>query len=78
MEDICKLSRNLNIYSCHHVYREANRTADCLFKKGIGIIDLRTWWSNFPKDVTNIIVLTITMDRLLIVFVRLRRCSFLS
>ena len=54
MEDIWKLSRDLDIYSCHHVYREANRTIDCLAKKGIGIIDSRTWWSNFLKDVTNI------------------------
>ena len=43
LEDIWKLSRDLNIYSCHHVYREANRTADCLIKKGIGIIDSKTW-----------------------------------
>ena len=27
---------------------------DCLTKKCIEIIDLRTWWSNFPKDVINI------------------------
>ena len=37
MEDIW----DLNIYRCHHVYREANRTANCLAKKGIGIIDSR-------------------------------------
>ena len=54
MEDIWKLSEGLNIYSCHHVYREANRIADCITKKDISIIDSRIWMSNFPKDVTNI------------------------
>ena len=52
MEDIYNLSRDLNIHSCHHVYRESNRTVDCLAKKGIGILDSRNWLSNFPKDVT--------------------------
>ena len=37
-----------------YVYREANRIADCLAKKGIGILDSSIWWSNFPKDVANI------------------------
>ena len=55
MKNIWKLSENLNIYSCHHVYREGNRTTDCITKKGIiSIIDSRIWTSNFPKDVTNI------------------------
>ena len=54
MKDIWKLSEDLNIYSCHPVYREANRTVDCIAKKGNGIIDSRIWMSNFPKDVTNI------------------------
>ena len=53
MENIWKLFEDLNIYSCHHVWREANRNADCLAKKGIGIIDSRIWLSNFPKDVIN-------------------------
>ena len=75
MEDIWKLSRDLSIYSYHHVYRETNRIADCLAKKGIDIIDLRTLRSNFPKDL-QIVVLKITVDRLLIVFARLRHCSF--
>ena len=52
MEDIWKLSRDLNILSCYHVYREADRTTDCLVKKGIGILDSRNWLSNFSKDVT--------------------------
>ena len=51
MEDIWKLSRDLNIHSCYYVYREANRIADCLVKKGIGILDSRNWLSNFSKDV---------------------------
>ena len=46
MEDIWKLSRDLSIHSCHHVYRV------CLTKKDIGILDSRNWLSNFPKDVT--------------------------
>ena len=55
MEDIWKLSDDLNIYSCHYVYREANRTIDCIAKKVIiGIIDSRISLSNFPKDVANI------------------------
>ena len=35
MEDIWRLSHNPNIYNCCHIYREANRTVDCLAKKGI-------------------------------------------
>ena len=38
----------MNIYDCRHVYREVNRTASSLVKKGIGIM-------NFHKDVTIII-----------------------
>ena len=33
------LSQNLNIHNCNHVYREANRTADCLEKKCIYNVD---------------------------------------
>lgn len=54
MENIWKLSQDLNIYFCHHVYRKANRTADCLAKKGLNVLDSNIWWSNFPKDVTSI------------------------
>lgn len=32
-EDIWILSYGLNIYEYRHVYREANRTADCKLKK---------------------------------------------
>ena len=59
MEDIWNLSQGLNIFVCH-VYREANRTADsnrtadCLAKKGLSRLDSSVWWSNFPKDITNI------------------------
>ena len=51
MEDIWKLSQNLNIYNCYHVYRETNRTTDCLAKKGICNIYSNIWWSDFPRDV---------------------------
>ena len=33
LEDIWNLSHGLNVYICHHVYREGNRTADCFAKK---------------------------------------------
>ena len=42
IQDIWKLSRNLINYSCHNPYKEANRIANCLTKKCIGIIDSRT------------------------------------
>ena len=29
-------------------------TVDCLAKKGFSSLDSSVWWSNFPKDVTNI------------------------
>ena len=35
MGDIWRLSQNLNIYKCNHIYREANRTTDYLTKKCI-------------------------------------------
>ena len=54
MEDTWKLSYDMNIYECKHVFREANRTVDCLANKGIGITYSKFWLSNFPKDVTNI------------------------
>ena len=54
MEDIWKFSRDQNIYNCHHIYRETNRITDCLAKKDIDNIDLRTRWLNFSKNVTNI------------------------
>ena len=53
MEKIQRLSQNLNIHNCNHVYREANRTADCLAKKGIYNVDSNIWWSNFLRDVLN-------------------------
>ena len=51
VEDIWKLSHSLNIFNCCHVYREANRTTDCLAKKGICNPNLNIWWSDFPRDV---------------------------
>ena len=53
MEDTQRLSHDLNIHNCSHIYREANRTTDCLAKKSICNIDSNIWWSNFPKDVLN-------------------------
>lgn len=66
IEDIWNLSRDLNICSCHHVYREANRTTDCLAKKGMRITNSRIWRSFFPKDV-KIISVKITVVLLLII-----------
>lgn len=54
MEDIWKMSLSLNIYNCRYVYKEANRTANYLAKKGISSLESRIWWSNFPKSVTSI------------------------
>ena len=51
MEDIWKLIQDLNIYDCCHIYREANRIAYCLAKKGICNLESIIWLSNFPKDV---------------------------
>ena len=51
MEDILKLSRDLNIYQCCHIYREANRRTDCLAKKGICNTDSNIWWLDFPRYV---------------------------
>ena len=39
MEDSWRLAHNLNIYECCHIYIEANKTTDCLVKKGICIPD---------------------------------------
>ena len=41
MKDIWKLCMDLNIYSYHHVYREANGTVDYHTKKDIDILDSR-------------------------------------
>ena len=51
MEDIWKLSQNLYIYGCCHIYRETNKTTYCLANKGIYNLDSIIWWSNFPYDV---------------------------
>ena len=59
MEDTWKLSHNLNIYNCCHIYIEANRTTGCLAKKGICNTNSNIWWTNFPRDVRkkNVLVL---------------------
>ena len=51
MEDIWKLSQDLYIYDCLYIYREANRTTDCLANKGICNLESIIWYSNFPYDV---------------------------
>ena len=51
IEDIWKLSQDLNIYNCHYIYKEANRIIDCLVMKSIYNLELIIWWSNFLKDV---------------------------
>ena len=39
MEDIWRLSQDLKIYNCFHIYKEASRTMDCLAMKCIYNID---------------------------------------
>ena len=51
IEDIWKLSQDLNIYNCHYIYKETNRIIDCLVMKSICNLELIIWWSNFLKDV---------------------------
>lgn len=43
VKDIWKLSQDLNIYDCQHVYREVNTTVDRLAKKDIDGIDSIIW-----------------------------------
>ena len=52
MEDIWKLTQDLNIYNYHHIYREANRTTNCLAKKYICNVEPIIWRSKFSRDVT--------------------------
>ena len=54
MDDIWNLSQGLNIYVYHHVYKEGNKIADCLAKRGLNSLDYNVCWSNFLKNVTNI------------------------
>ena len=51
MDDIWKLSYDLYIYDCHHIYKEINRIIDCLAKKSIYNLESIIWWSNFLYDV---------------------------
>ena len=51
MINIWKTSQNLNICICCHIYRETNRTINCLIRKYIYNLKSFTYKSNFPKDV---------------------------
>ena len=51
MEDILRLYQDLNIYNCGNIYRETNRTTNCLAKKGIYNTICNIWCSNFPRNV---------------------------
>lgn len=62
MEDIGKLSHDLNIYVCRHVYREVNRTTDYLAKKGLSIIDSSVWWLNFLKMLKILVLMIIVVQ----------------
>ena len=53
MEDIWRLSHNLNIYNCCHIYKETNRTTDCLAKIDIYMTNSNNWWPDFPMNVKN-------------------------
>ena len=44
IEDVWRLSQDLNIYNCDHIYREVNRIIVVLQISNI-------WCSNFPRDV---------------------------
>ena len=51
MEDIWRLSQDLNIYNCDNIYREPNIIADSLAKKGIYNTIPNILCSNFPRNV---------------------------
>ena len=51
MEDIWRLSQDLNIYNYCHIYRDTNRTTDCLANKDIYNTNPNIWCSDFPRDV---------------------------
>lgn len=52
MEDIRKLTQDLDIFNYRHIYREANQTTDYLTKKDICNIEPIIWRSYFPREVT--------------------------
>lgn len=72
VSNICSSGRylevvhGLNIYNCCHEYREANSTADCLAKKGIGLSGSFCGGKIFPKMLLilaiRIIVVVISTD----------------
>ena len=43
IEDIWNLWQGLNIYVCHHVYREGNKNANCLAKKLLSNLNSNVW-----------------------------------
>ena len=51
VEDIWKLSQNLNIYHYCHIYKKANKTTNCLTKKDIYMTNSNVLCSGFPNDV---------------------------
>ena len=51
IEDIWRLSQDLNIYKCSHIYKKANKTTYCLVKKCIYNTNHNIWCSDFLKNV---------------------------
>lgn len=51
MEDVWRLSQDLNIFKCGHIYWETNKTIDYLDKHSRYNNDLNIWRSDFPRDV---------------------------
>ena len=49
--NIWRLSQDLNIYNCCHIYKATNRTTDCLSKKDIYNTNHNIWCSDFPMNV---------------------------
>ena len=43
--------QDLNIYDCHHIYKEENKTIHCLTKKCICSLESIIGWSNLFKNV---------------------------
>lgn len=60
MEDFWKLSHGLNIYKCHHVYRQANRIADYLVKK-VFVLWAHIFGGQFSSKMLLALVMRITM-----------------
>ena len=54
MGDVWRLSQNLNIFNCCHIYPEANRTTNCLAKKGSCNTNSNIWRWDFPRDIRKV------------------------